>query len=168
LENPTVEILEPFRDARPSLKLTSFGYTNTPTGVPDDGVVSGTTTYSFSVKNFGGAAALLDLSFMVSVPGGAGSGTVTYGGSGGSAVASSEPAFGDDCVAAGCTVTWTGVSVAAGAEVSFTVTIVYDNVQDGTQIRADLGATYTVDPSDGVTRTVSGAPASISFTVQED
>src|SRR6266508_2333779 len=168
LENPTVEILEPFRDARPSLKLTSFGYTNTPTGVPDDGVVSGTTVYSFSVKNFGGAAALLDLSFMVSVPGGAGSGTVTYGGSTGSAGASSEPALGDDCIASGCTVTWSGVPVGIGAEVSFTVTIVYDNAADGTQIQADLGATYTVDPSDGFVRTASGAPATIIFTIQED
>ncbi|HYS72412.1 MAG TPA: prealbumin-like fold domain-containing protein [Thermoplasmata archaeon] len=168
LDTPSVEITEPFRDARPSLKLTAFGYTNTPTGVPSDGVVSGTTVYSFSVKNFGGADALLDLSFMVSVPGGAGSGTVTYGGSGGSAVASGEPAIGDDCIASGCTVTWTGVSVAAGAEVSFTVTIVYNNAADGTQIRADLGATYTVDPSDGVVRTVSGAPAAIIFTVQAD
>ena len=93
---------------------------------------------------------------------------MTYGGSGGSAVASGEPAIGDDCIASGCTVTWTGVSVAAGAEVSFTVTIVYNNVADGTQIRADLGATYTVDPSDGVVRTVSGAPAAIIFTVQAD
>ncbi|HYV08140.1 MAG TPA: prealbumin-like fold domain-containing protein, partial [Thermoplasmata archaeon] len=168
LENPTVEITEPFRDARPSLKLTSFGYTNTPTGVPGDGVVSGTTVYSFSVKNFGGADALLNLTFNVTVPGGAGSGTVTYGGSGGSAVASSEPGIGDDCIVSGCMVEWTGVAVASGAEVSFTVTIVYDHVADGTQIRADLGATYTVDPSDGVTRMVSGAPAIIIFTVQED
>src|SRR6266568_4369168 len=35
---------------------------------------------------------------------------------------------------------------------------------DGTRIRADLGATYTVDPE----RWVSGAPATIIFTVQED
>ncbi len=168
LTSPDATIALPFQNQRPILKLTGFGYTNEPTGPPGDGVVSGTTTYSFSVKNFGGAAALLDLSFMVSVPGGAGSGTVTYGGSTGSAGASSEPALGDDCIASGCTVTWSGVPVGIGAEVSFTVTIVYDNAADGTQIQADLGATYTVDPSDGFVRTASGAPATIIFTIQED
>jgi hypothetical protein len=167
LENPTVEITEPFRDARPSLKLTSFGYTNTPNGPPADGVVSGTAVYSFTVTNFGGADALLDLTFVVSVPGGAGSGTVTYGGSTGPGGAT-EPLVGDDCVASGCTVSWSGVAVASGATVSFSVTIVYDHAADGTRIQADLGATYTVDPSDGVIRTVSGSPATIIFTVQAD
>ncbi len=168
LTSPDASIALPFVNQRPILKLTGFGYTNTPTGIPGDGVVSGTTVYSFSVKNFGGAAALLDLSFMVSVPDGAGSGTVTYGGSTGPQGASSEPAIGDDCIASGCTVTWSGVSVGIGSEVSFTMTIVYDNAADGTRIQADLGATYTVDPSDGFVRTASGAPATIIFTIQDD
>jgi len=166
LANPDAVIADPFVNQRPILKLTGFGYTNTPTGTPGDGVVSGTTVYSFSVENFGGADALLSLTFVVTVPGGAGSGTVVYGGSTGAP--DSEPNVGDDCVASGCTVSWTDVPVTAGSSVSFTVTIVYNDAADGTQIRADLGATYTVDPSDGFVRTASGAPAAIIFTIQED
>src|SRR5438128_2464960 len=105
---------------RPILKRTGFGYTNTPTGDPTDGVVSGTTVYSFSVRNFSGADALLDLIFVVSLADGVGSRSIVYGGAMGP-TSDSEPALGDSC-ASGCTVSWVDVPVAAGGSVSFTMT----------------------------------------------
>ncbi len=165
LSNPDAVIEDPFVNERPILKLTSFGYTNTPTGTPNDGVVSGTTVYSFSIENFGDADALVNLTFVLSVTG-ASSGTVTYGGSTGP-TPESEPGEDGNCIP-GCTVEWVNVSIAAHASEAFTVTIVYDDVTGGTQIRADLAATYTVDPPEGFDRNVSGAPAAIIFTVQDD
>ncbi|HYT01191.1 MAG TPA: hypothetical protein VEO20_11080 [Thermoplasmata archaeon] len=108
---------------RSILERTGFGYTNTPTGDPTDGSVSGTTVYSFSGENFGGADALLDLTFVVSLPDGVGSGSIVYGGATGPSP-DSEPGLGDSC-ASGCTVSWVDVPVAAGDHVSRTVTIVY-------------------------------------------
>ncbi len=114
----------------------------------------------------GGADALPDLIFVVSLPDGVGSGSVVYGGATGPSP-DSEPAYEASC-ASGWTVSWVDVAVGAGGSVSFTMTIVYDGLPDGTRIQADLGATFTVDPSDGFRRTVSGAPATIIFTVEED
>ena len=163
--DPDAVIADAFVNERPILKLTGFGYENTPEGDPTDGVVSGTTVYTIAVTNYGGADALLDLSFVLTVSG-ATAGTVTFGGATGSP--SSEPSAGADCGIAACTVSWTDVSVAAGDSVTLTVTLNYADAADGTQIRADLTGAYTVDPSDGDTRTPSGMPAAIIFTIQAD
>ncbi len=165
LSEPDAVIADAFVNARPILKLTGFGYENTPEGTPTDGVVSGTTVYSFSLENFGTANALVDLAFVLTVTG-ATPGTVTYVSATGSPF--SAPSAGADCGVATCTVTWNDVPVAAGASVTLTVTIAYQDAADGTQLRADLTGTYTVDPTDGATRVASGMPAAIIFTIQAD
>ena len=59
LANPNGVIGIAFVNQRPIVKITGFGYTNEASGTPTDGVVSGHSVFTFSVKNYGGAAAVL-------------------------------------------------------------------------------------------------------------
>jgi len=144
LASPDAEITEAFRNERPILKLTEFGYTNTPVGTPTSGVVSGITVYTVKIHNYGTATATLDITLMASASG-LGSGSFSCTG--------------------GNTLIVTGVSVAPGADAMFTLSCEYTNAADGASITATLNATYTLT---GLTRTVSGTPATITFTVQSD
>ena len=145
------EVREPFVDGRPIVKLTEFGYTNTPTGTPTAGVVSGTTVFTVRLRNFGSAAGSLSGSLEVKVTG-QGGGTFTCSGTG----------------AVGCRLAWSGVTLAAGAEVTYTLTLVYADFADGAKVQADLSTTYTTPPDTTVVREASGSPATIIFTVQGD
>ncbi len=139
---------------RAILKLTEFGYTNTPKGTPHQGVVSGITNYTVSFKNFGTDTAVLTGLLNVTVLG-AGSGTWVC----------STPDSGVSLV--GCALRWTDISVAPGATVSFHLTFDYTDLADGAVVSAGLIADYTVPPSDTV-YTPSGCPARIEFTIQSD
>ena len=143
LEAPDVVIAEAFVNNRPIVKLTAFGYTNTPTGTPTSGVVSGTTVYTVKVKNFGLAPSVLTGTLEATTD--AVSGTL--------ACAPTNPLpLGD-------------ASLDPNEEVTFTLTCTYTNLNDGAEVRADLDATYETN---GLVRSISGSPASIIFTVQSD
>ncbi len=146
-----VDVGEAFVDERPILKLTEFGYTNTPTGTPTSGVVSGTTVYTVVLHNFGGATGVVS-----------GSLTVTVSGQGGGTFACSGTGVSD------CTLTFSGVSIAPGGEAVFSLTIQYTDFADGAQVGASLLASYTTPPDTTVVRVPSGVPATITFTVQGD
>ncbi len=163
LASPDATVSTAFVNERPIVKVTEFGYTNTPTGTPTQGVVSGSTTYTISLQNFGGADALSSVSLTVSATG-LSSGTVVFVSSDGTSV--SEPASGADC-SAGCTVTWSGISLSANSAnaATLTVTIEYDEVS-GDAIQADLDSTYTTT-TDSFERASSGSSAMIVFTPQE-
>ncbi len=145
IASPNVNItLTPFGafvDQRSILKLTQFGYTNTPTGTPTAGVVSGTTVYTIQFTNFGAATASLSATLAVSVTG-QGSGALSCTG--------------------GCTQTFTA-TLAPSASATFTLTANYANMANLELITANLTASYTTN---GLTRTPSGTPATISFTIQ--
>jgi hypothetical protein len=167
-------ITEPFvnniedNGGRPILKITEFGYTNEPTGTPTSGVVDGTTAYTVKVKNFGDAAALMNVTLTGGIQGGVlSSGSIVYVGSTGPAGVS-EPSQGTSCVA-GCTATWNDISLAPAAEETFSVTLEYNQLPDGTVVQGDVTGEYKTDvAASTLTRTASGSPASILFTVQED
>ncbi|HYS70966.1 MAG TPA: SpaA isopeptide-forming pilin-related protein, partial [Thermoplasmata archaeon] len=141
-----VEVLEAFVDGRPIVKLVEFGYTNTPTGIPTAGVVSGTTVFTARLKNFGTATAVVSGTLAVTASG-QGAGTFT-------------------CTPS-CTVTFTA-TLAPGAGTVVTLTFTYADFADGAQVRADLSASYTTPPDTTVVREASGSPAVIMFTVQGD
>jgi len=146
LANPDVEIPfgQAFANQRPILKLTEFGYTNEPTETPTAGVVSGTTTYTVKLKNFGGASVSLSGTLAASA---AGLGGGTFGCTGGDTLAIS------------------GTLAPNGAQ-TFTLTCTYNNAADGAVVTANLSEVdYTLN---NLTRTASGTPASISFTIQSD
>ncbi len=143
---PDGEAYSAFVNQRPIIKITAFGYTNEPAGTPTDGVVSGTTVFTFKVKNFGGASATLD-----------GGLVVTF--------SSSSSYFVCDGPGGSCEVDLTGISLAPGAEMTFTLTVTYTDAPDGTEVYGSLDVTYTLN---GLTRTASGSPAEIMFTIQGD
>jgi len=147
LANPDVTILfgDAFVNQRPILKLTEFGYTNEPTGTPTAGVVSGMTTYTVKLKNFGGASVSLSGTLEASAAGlGVGG---TFGCTGGDTLAIS------------------GTLAPNGAQ-TFTLTCTYNNAADAAVVTANLSAVdYTLN---SLTRTASGTPALISFTIQSD
>jgi len=149
--SPDRSVAEPFVNNRPILKLTAFGYTNTPKGTPTSGIVSGTTEYTIRLKNFGNVSALLDLTFAVSVDD-----------VGGGSIECSDSTGGTDC-----TLEVSDLLVAAGAEVTLTFTLEYTDLPDGALATATLTATYTTGLDD-FARMPSGAPASIVFTIQGD
>ncbi|MGI0019494.1 MAG: hypothetical protein ACREAY_03380 [Nitrososphaera sp.] len=153
---------------RPILKISEFGYTNEPTGIPKSGVVNGTATYTAVLKNFGNAAALMNVTLTGGIQGGVlSSGSLEYVGSTGPAGVS-EPVAGTSCVA-GCTATWNGVPLAAGATQTFTIAVEYEQLPDGTVVEGDLTVEYKTNVSgSSLTRTASGSPATILFTVQSD
>jgi archaellum component FlaG (FlaF/FlaG flagellin family) len=137
-----------FVNDRPIVKLTEFGYVNTPKGTPTRGITSGVTTYTIKLKNFGGAQAFLNGSITVSISG-AGNGTFS-------------------CISgctSGSTLTWGNITLAPGAERAFNITVEYSNAADGARIDANLTSTYTLN---GLTRETSGSPALIRFTLQSD
>jgi hypothetical protein len=104
IDSQTATITEAFVNNRPILKITEFGYSNEPTGTPTSGVVSGTATYKATIKNFGDAAGLMDVSLTGGIQGGVlGSGSLVYVGSTGPAGVT-QPSAGTSCVA-GCTAT---------------------------------------------------------------
>jgi len=138
---------------RPILKLSQFGYTNSPNGTPTQGVVNGTAVYTVVFRNFGTSAALLSGSLVVSDQN-AGGGTLSCW------------AFSGPATLSGCTLSWTNVNLdAAVGSVTFTLTISYHNMPTGALIDADLHASYTT-PSDGLSFIPSGTPARIEFTIQ--
>ena len=139
--NITQTLFGAFVDQRSILKLTQLGYTNTPTGTPTAGVVSGTTVYKIQFTNFGAATASLSTTLAVSVTG-QGSGTLA-------------------CLG-GCTQTFTA-TLAPGGSATFTLTANYANMANLAVITANLTASYTTN---GLTRIPSGTPATISFTIQ--
>jgi len=137
-----------FVNNRPIVKITGFGYTNAPTGVPTSGVVSGTATYTINLNNFGLAAATLSNSSLHVDVTNAGGGTLTCN-------ASPSP----------FTTAITG-TVAPGASLNpAPVSCNYNNMADGAVITASLTVKYTLN---GLEREASGSPATISFTVQSD
>jgi hypothetical protein len=150
LANPDATIATAFVNNRPILKITGFGYTNEASGTPTAGVVSGTATYTVDLHNYGGAAATLSNSSLVVDVTGAGAGTLTCG-------ANNDPAP--------FTRTITGTVAAGGNLGPITTVCHYDNMADGAVITATLNVKYTTN---GLERTASGSPATISFTVQSD
>ncbi len=148
-----VEISDDWDNQRPIIKLTEFGYTNAPTGTPTTGVVNGTTTYTAKFKNYGGAAVAFSGTLVITTdpaPGADVQGTVTCDGDDGGQTKS----FSDTSLSAG------------GAEtLTVTLTCTYADMQDGRALIATLNGTYTLN---NLTRTPSGIPATIRFTVQAD
>jgi len=136
-----------FIDPRPVVKLTQFGYTNTPSGTPTSGPVSGVTVYTVKIKNFGGAVTDLNGSLTITVAG-AGSGTFS-------------------CTGAGivdCVLPIVSGSLGIGQETTFTLTLTYNNLADQAVVTAALDTvTYRTN---GLARNVSGTPATITFTIQ--
>ncbi len=141
---PQFTIQPPFADDRPVLKLTAFGYTNTPTSIPLNGMVSGRTVYTVRIKNFFTAGATVDYTLATSIS----TGSIT-------------------CTPS-CTMSQTGVAIAAagqaGDEIVFSLTLDY-TAPTGATVQAALTAQYTLN---GLTRTVNGTPATIIFTVQAE
>lgn len=148
LVNPNRSIADAFVNNRPIVKITGFAYTNAATGTPTAGVVSGTATYTVNLHNYGGASTTLSNSTLVVSASGFGGGTVKCGGT-------------DVPVTQNLTGT-----VAAGGNLNPPALVCnYSNVADGTVITATLNVKYTTN---GLERTASGSPATISFTVQSD
>ena len=145
LANPNATISTAFVNNRPILKITGFGYTNAATGTPTGGVVSGTATYSVNLHNYGGAGTTLSNSSLNVVATDAGAGTLNC-----------TPAVPH---------TISGTIAAGGDLGPVTVACVYANMADGAVITATLNIRYTTN---GLERTASGSPATISFTVQAD
>jgi hypothetical protein len=138
-----------FVNNRPIVKITGFGYTNTPTGTPTSGVVSGTTTYTVDLHNFGLAGATLTNSSLHV--------DVTNAGVGATLSCNAIPAP--------FTTAITG-TVDEGASLSPPpVSCDYGNMADGAVITATLTVKYTLN---GLEREASGSPATISFTIQSD
>ena len=142
----TIPLSAAFVNQRPILKLSEFGYTNTPTGTPTAGVRSGTTVYTVKVKNFGGASVAVSGQLAVT--------TDSVGGT--------LACIGDNPKPLSATLT----TSAPNNEATFTMSCTYTNLDDGSHVTANLSALdYTTNT---VTRTASGTPATITFTVQGD
>ena len=117
LADPNVEITVAFVNNRPILKLTEFGYTNEPTGTPTAGVVSGVSVFTAVLENFGGAAAALTGSLVLT---------------------GQDP---------GCAATTpiSDASFTPGETITVTATCTYTNAADGTVVTAVLDADYTLN-----------------------
>lgn len=144
LDAPDATIAQAFENRRPIVKITGFGYSNEAdvTPPPTSGIVSGTSTYTVDLHNYGGAATTLS-----------GSLTVTTNSVGGTL---------------SCTPTSPVVidgTLAAGADKTVTVACDYVNLDDGSKVTADLAVSYTTN---GLLREASGSPAKIEFTIQSD
>lgn len=168
IDSQSATITEAFVNNRPILKITEFGYSNEPTGTPTSGVVNGTATYTATIKNFGGATALMNVTLTGGIQGGVlSSGSLVYVGSTGPAGVT-QPSADTSCVA-GCTAAWNDISLAPGAEQTFTIAVQYTELPDGTVVQGDLTTVYKTNVSgDTLTRTASGSPATVLFTVQAD
>ncbi|TLZ72278.1 MAG: hypothetical protein E6K10_02725 [Methanobacteriota archaeon] len=139
--NPDGVVGFSFVNQRPIVKITGFGYSNQAVGTPTDGVVTGHTVFTFSLKNYGGAGAFL---------------------SGGLSVTFSNPAY-FTCTPGSCIVDLSGILLGAGAELTFSLSVDYVNAPSGSTVTANLNVQYTLN---GLTRTASGSPAMIMFTIQ--
>ncbi len=117
LDDPDFEIATAFVNNRPILKLTEFGYTNEPTGTPTAGVVSGVSVFTAVFENFGGAAAAL-------------SGSLVLTGQA-PACASTTPI--------------SDASFTPGETITVTATCTYTNAADGTVVTAVLDADYSLN-----------------------
>lgn len=137
---------------RPILKLSQFGYTNTPNGTPTQGVVSGITVYTVTFTNYGNSTAYLSGTFVVSISG-AGAGTFDCKTSSAGVTLS------------GCTLTFDNVSIAPGGTFTFSLTLEYNDMASGAVVTAALDAMYTTTGS-SETYIPSGVPAEIVFTIQ--
>lgn len=147
---PNGTISMSFVNNRPILKLTGFGYTNEPSGTVTNGIVTGRTVYTVSIKNYGLATATT-LDFDLDISSIKTQGTV-------------------DCRLsltvddADCNLVIDG-TLAPGATTTVTYVIDYTGLNDGATISADLTGTYSLN---NLTRDASGIPADITFTVQAD
>jgi hypothetical protein len=133
----------PFVDGRPILKITGLSYTNAPTANLDqpDGIFVGDTTFTVNLHNYGTADAVLTNSSLV--------------------VSNAAPSTGLTCDNGG--VLPISQTIAAGADNSPAITLSchYDH-PNGNVITGTLVVKYTTN---GLERTASGSPATISFTV---
>ena len=126
------------------MKITGFGYTNSASGTPTAGIVTGVAVYTATLHNYGGAIATLTASSL----------NVTTNSVGGTLVCA--PAV---------PLALTG-TIAAGADsATFTTTCTYTTLDDGSMVTANLNVSYSLN---GLTRVASGSPATIVFTVQAD
>jgi len=145
LSNPNASISESFVNNRPIVKITGFGYTNVPAAGQTSGIVSGTTTYTVNLKNFGGASTTLSNSSL----------TVTSPALPSGSSLSCTPAS---------PLALTG-TLAPNGTLTFTMACTYTNIPDNTAITADLIVKYTTNTLE---RQASGSPAKIVYTVQSD
>jgi len=158
-----------FTNTKLLVKVTAFGYTNEPAGLPVGGFVNGTSVYTVKVKNFGGATALVDVTLTPEIVGDVlGAGTFKYVSAGGSPAPTTAPSGGTTCVA-GCNIVWNDISIASGTEITLTVTVAYNGVPDGTVVQMHLTSNYDTDiAGTTVTHATSGSEANITFTAQSD
>ena len=146
---PDATISIAFVNGREILKISGFGYTNTGTPPFTNGIVTGSSTFSLNLHNYGTTTAnLTGSSIAISVTG-AGAGTVTCNGD----------------LNGGLTKAVSGTVAAGGDLGPISITCTYTNVADGTVISA-LATVNSI--TNGVTRPASGSPATISFTVQSN
>jgi hypothetical protein len=148
---PNATISVAFVNGREILKISGFGYTNAANGMPTTGVVTGITTFSVNLVNYGTTAATLSNSSLVVSVSGAGTGTLTCNGDG------AAPAL---------TKAITGTVAANGGTLGpISITCNYTGMADGAVITAVLNINSTTN---GLQRPASGSPATISFTVQSN
>ena len=136
----TVKSIEnPFVNSRPILKITGFGYVNMPDGDQPHGILKGITTFSVVLHNYGTAEATLTNSSLV---------------------------VSDNAVCeVSNTLDLSGVTIGVGESSDvFELECSYD-APDPAEITAELNVKYTTN---GLERTASGSPATITFTVAAD
>jgi hypothetical protein len=146
VNNTDKTIEQAFVNSRPILKITGFGYTNEATNPASqpDGILKGSTTYTVNLHNYGTAAATLDASSL-------------------------EVSSNATCVPSNSKALTGTLAAEDGAStdndnLSFTLTCAYDHPSPAA-ITATLTVKYTTN---GLTRTASGSPATITFTVAAD
>jgi prealbumin domain-containing protein len=150
LDSPNATISVAFVNNREVLKITGFGYTNDAVGAQAAGVITGTTTFTAKLHNYGTSVATLSNSSLAVTVTGGGTGTLTC-----------EVGDGNTAAPHVRTITDTILPGEDGSTVS--VTCNYTNMADGAFISATLNINSTTN---GLERPASGSPATISFTVQ--
>lgn len=141
---------------RSIVKLTQFGYTNSPNGTPTSGIVNGTTVYTVTFTNYGDVGAVLWGYLNVTYANG-GNGVVTCWNYSGPATL------------VGCSLQWSDVQLAAhghaGDSVTFQLWVSYANMSSGATVDASLQAGYT-NPGGSMGFIPSGVPAKVEFTIE--
>jgi hypothetical protein len=132
-----------FVDSRPILKITGLSYTNAPSANLDqpDGINVGDTTFTVNLHNYGTADAVLTNSSLV--------------------VSNASPNTGLTCDNGGSLPISQTIAPGASNSPAITLSCHYDH-PNGKTITGTLVVKYTTN---GVERTASGSPATISFTV---
>src|SRR5262249_38802171 len=144
-----VNIEKAFVNSRPILKITGFGYTNSPLGALKDGILHGQVIYTVNLHNYGTADAVLDSSSLkVTAPASA---NVVCTGAG---VVNNELALTGTI----------GHSPNNADGGPYTMTCEY-NANDGDGVTATLNVNTLTN---GLPRAASGSPAVITYTVQGD